>query len=274
MRAMAAPCSVHHDLEHTLPVGVCRSPDQADVIRASGGEFLEVSCRHWLVPDKPRDAFLERLEQLRTAAVPVLAANSFLPRSLPCVGPTADHDRVLAYAAVAFRRANEAGIRVVTFGSAGARHVPDGYPRADADLQFVALLARLGPLARAHDLTVSVEPLQRSESNMINRVSEARRLVAAVQHPNVGVTADLFHMLRESEAAESIREAGSLIRHVHIAEQGDRTPPGHAGDDFRSYFRALRDIGYNGLVSIECRWQDLAFQLPRAVQTIREQSEI
>jgi sugar phosphate isomerase/epimerase len=122
-------------------------------------------------------------------------------------------------------------------------------------------------------VTVSVEPLQRRETNMINRVSEARRLVAAVQHPNVGITADFFHMLREDEAADSIREAGSLIRHVHIAEKRERTPPGHAGDDFRPYFQALRDVGYDGLVSIECRWQDLASQLPRAVQTIHEQSE-
>ena len=90
--------------------------------------------------------------------------------------------------------------------------------------------------------------------------------------PNVGITADLFHMLREGESADALRNAGSLIRHVHIAERDNRTPPGEAGDDFRPYFGALRDIGYDGLVSIECRWRDLEQQLPQAVQTIRRQS--
>ncbi|GEM_PF-4321717 len=37
------------------------------------------------------------------------------------------------------------------------------------------------------------------------------------------------------------------------------------------YFRALASIGYTGRLSIECGWDDLAAQLPRAVATLREQ---
>ena len=93
----------------------------------------------------------------------------------------------------------------------------------------------------------------------------------AVQQPNVGITADIFHMLRESEPAGHIREAGHLIGHVHIAEKDKRTPPGAAGDDFTPYLQALRDIGYTGGISIECGWRDLPGQLPIAVRTLRRQ---
>jgi len=48
-------------------------------------------------------------------------------------------------------------------------------------------------------VTLSVEALQRSETNFLNRVSQAARLVRAVQHESVRLTADVFHMLREDE---------------------------------------------------------------------------
>jgi sugar phosphate isomerase/epimerase len=254
------------------PIGVCRSADEGPALAAGGAAYVEVSCRGWLKPDEPRDAFEPALAKLRSAAVPALAANSFLPGGLKSVGPDANHARTIAYAAVAFRRAEEAGIRIITFGSGASRAIPDGYARADAELQFVALLARMGPIAAQHGVTVCVEPLQKRETNMINRVSEAQRLVSAVGHPSIGITADFFHMLRENEGAGSIRAAGPLIRHLHVAEKRERTAPGNDGDDFRPYLEALDAIGYDGLMSIECRWRDLPAELPRAIETLRTQS--
>ncbi len=253
-------------------IGACRGPGDAQAVAACGGAYVEVGCRGELVPDQPREAFEERLAKLRSLPIPASRANTFLPSSLPCVGPEADHDRVLAFAEVAFERAREANIGLITFGSGGARRVPDGYDKADAELQFVALLARMAPIAKHHDVVVSVESLNKGEVNFINRVSEAHRLVRAVNHPNIGLTADFYHMLREDEGPESIVEAGQFVRHVHIAERAHRTPPGHEGDDFTGYFEALRSIGYTGKVSIECRWDDLDRQLPKAIATIRKQS--
>jgi sugar phosphate isomerase/epimerase len=43
------------------------------------------------------------------------------------------------------------------------------------------------------------------------------------------------------------------------------------GDDFTSYFRALKQIRYQGRLSLECRWSDVAAQMPVAVQVIQEQ---
>ena len=100
---------------------------------------------------------------------------------------------------------------------------------------------------------------------------EAARLIDAVQQPNVGITADIFHMLRGEESAESIRRAGEYIQHVHVAELAKRTAPGVDGDDFTPYFQALKDIGYAGPISMECRWDDLNKQFPVALETVRTQ---
>ena len=252
-------------------LGACRSPSDGPAVAAGGGAFLEVSCQGWLVPGKSDDAFAPRLEAMRASPVPVLAANGFLPGSLKSTGPSADHDAVLANARVSFQRARQVGIKVITFGSSGSRSLPDGYPTADAELQLAALLARMGPLAEREGVTVCVEPLQKRETNFINRVSEANRIVGAVQHPNIGITADVFHMLREDEGPRSIRDAGALIRHVHIAEKARRTAPGNDGDDFTPYLQALGDIGYAGLVSIESGWTDLGAEMPKAISTLEAQ---
>lgn len=253
------------------PIGVCGGSKEAAQWLAGGAEYLEIGVRGELAPDRPLEEMSKALDAVRDAPLPVRAANSFLPGNFASVGPKADHAAILAYAKSAFARAQRVGIQMITFGSAGARMLPEGWARETADLQFTALLARLGDLAEPFGLQVCVENLQAAECNYLNRLGEARRLIAAAGHPRIGLTADVFHMLRMEESAEAIREAGALVRHVHIAERRERTPPGADGDDFRPYLQALKDAGFTGRISIECGWSDAPKQMPKAVATLREQ---
>jgi len=253
-------------------LGSTGSLTRGPALAAAGGRFIEVSCRSSLVPEKPEADFLPRLTALRASPVPAVAANSFLPGSLQCTGPEADHEAVLKYVERAFARAERAGIRTLTFGSAGARSLPDGHDDQDlARLQFTALLARMAPLAARHGVTVSVEPLRMQETNFLNRVSEALPIVRAVDHPHVRITADIYHMLSVNEPPSSIEEAGDYVHHVHIAEKAGRTAPGVAGDDFRPYLRALARIGYDGRISIECRWSAFDAEIAPALEALRVQ---
>ena len=47
-----------------------------------------------------------------------------------------------------------------------------------------------------------------------------------------------------------------VVVHVEIAEKNGRTVPGVNGDDFRPFFRVLREAGYHGAVSIEGKGTD------------------
>jgi sugar phosphate isomerase/epimerase len=252
-------------------IGVCTSVKNAQVLKQAGASFIEEGVRWFLVPDKPDADFAPKLEAARASAVPVKAANCFLPGSLKSVGADANHEGVLAYAETAFQRAKQAGIETIVFGSSGSRAVPEGFSARDAELQFVALLAKMAPLAEADGVTVVVEPLNKGEVNFINTLLEGARLVEPVAHPNIRLLADIFHMMRMDEPASHIHDVAHLLHHVHIAEKAERTPPGAAGDDFKPYLAALAKKGYKGPLSIECRWKDLAVQLPKAVETIRTQ---
>lgn len=252
-------------------IGVCSDIRHAQRLKAAGADGLEAGVSAFLAPDKPEEVFEENLALLRESGMRIISCNGFLPGSMIVVGPETNHGEILIWAETAFRRAEQAGIRYIVFGSGKSRRVPDGFSREAAEEQFVRLCKRLGPIAARHRVTVVIEPLNSRETNLINSVSEGACIVRRVDHKNIRLLCDLFHMTAEQETPQAIVDAGKYIRHCHIAEAAGRTAPGVDGDDFRPYLRALKKIGYKGCVSIECVWQDFGTQLPAAVAELRKQ---
>jgi len=117
-------------------------------------------------------------------------------------------------------------------------------------------------------MMVCIEPLNRSESNVLNDLGEAVRLAQEADHPQVRALADLYHMVREEELMEHLAEMGSWISHVHVADT-DRWPPGTGSYPYPAFFSTLRQIGYDGRCSIECRWEDLAAECGPALKFLR-----
>jgi hydroxypyruvate isomerase len=48
-----------------------------------------------------------------------------------------------------------------------------------------------------------------------------------------------------------LKAAMDIVAHIEIAEKNARTVPGVEGDDFRPFFRIIRECGYQGAISIE-----------------------
>ena len=253
------------------PIGVCTGIENAALVRQHGYAYLEAAVGRLLVPGEPEAGFAPRYEAFQASVLPVSCYNNFLPGSLKSTGPKADHAAVLEYAETAFKRARRCRSRIIVFGSSGSRGIPAGFSRAKATEQFVALLREMGPIAAKFGITVVIEPLNRKECNFVNTVAEATRIAQAVNHPNIRVLADFYHMLLEKEGPGAIVKAGPLLAHCHIAEAKDRRAPGTYGEDFTGYFRALKEIRYRGGISIECRWQDLDGDLPVARAYLRAQ---
>lgn len=233
-------------------MGIAAPMAQAETLKAQGADFMTLSVGDFLVPDKSDEAFAENLAKLKACPLPVLACNGFIrPANLRCVGPEANHDEVLKWAETAFRRLRQADGKFIVFGSAGARKIPDGWSKEKADEQFVALLKKLGPLAEKHQITVTVEQLQASECNYINRLGEGAALIRKAGHPNIRMLADLYHMAVMGDTPDDLKAAMDVVVHMEIAEKEGRTYPGTKGDDFRPYFKVLRESGYQGAISIE-----------------------
>ena len=274
--ALGAACLAPHVAFAQSPalfskIGIAAPHRQAADLQASGIEFLTESANGFLIPDQADSAFAAGLESARQSPLPILACNDFVrPPHLRAVGAEANHDAVLDWAEIVFRRARQVGARFIVYGSSGSRALRSDWTKAQADAQFVALLKRMAPRAEAHGLAVLVEQLRREECNYLNRIAEAAAIVRAVEHPGVRLLADLYHMVSEDDTPADLRTAMDVVVHVEIAEREGRRAPLPGGQDFRPFFRVLKDAGYEGALSIEGNWQlpDIA----PAVQEIRRQA--
>jgi sugar phosphate isomerase/epimerase len=252
-------------------IGISTGIANSAILASAGYSFVEENVRNFLVPTEPESVFEQKLALLKESKLPVEACNSFLPGNMKCVGPTPLHEEILRFSESAFRRAQMAGVKTIVFGSGGSRAIPEGFSREEAKQQFISICKQLAPFAQKYNVVLSVEPLNTQECNFINSVAEGAEIVMAVNHENVRLLADIYHMLKENESPSNITKYGNFLYHTHIAEKTGRTSPGVNNDDFRPYFKALKDIKYEGRMAIECSWKNLGEQAAPAINVMRSQ---
>ena len=67
------------------------------------------------------------------------------------------------------------------------------------------------------------EPLNRYETNLLNRVDDSMLLLKHLRAQNVKLLCDLFHMnIEESSVADALRLAGPRLGHIHFADSNRR----------------------------------------------------
>jgi D-psicose/D-tagatose/L-ribulose 3-epimerase len=103
----------------------------------------------------------------------------------------------------------------------------------------------------ANRVTLAIEPLNRFETYFLNTAADAAALCDRVGHPNVGTLFDTFHAnIEEKDIAAGYRTVGRHLKHVHTCEN-DRGAPGSGHIEWGSVFQALRDLRYDGWLTIE-----------------------
>ncbi|MGI6512588.1 MAG: sugar phosphate isomerase/epimerase family protein [Catenisphaera adipataccumulans] len=101
-------------------------------------------------------------------------------------------------------------------------------------------------------LKICVEPCNRFETHFLNIASDAVKYCKDVGTPNMGVHLDCFHMIREEKSFRGAVETcgKKYLGYVHVNEN-DRGIPGTGLVPFDEFFRALKDIDYQGYCVIE-----------------------
>ena len=112
-------------------------------------------------------------------------------------------------------------------------------------------LQRVAEYAAESGVVLAEEVVNRFELYHLNTVDQAIQFVDEVGHPNCRIHLDTFHAhIEEKDPAAAIRRAGERIAHVHISEN-DRGVPGTGSVAWDATFEALRDIGYDGWLTVE-----------------------
>ncbi len=167
------------------------------------------------------------------------------------------------------------GVGAITpaaFGLTSKALPPFEAPRTPEEDGRVLLeaLHELGEHADREGTLVLLEPLNRYEDHMLNRLEGAVELCKATGRGSVRVMGDLFHMnIEEDEPREAIRRADGYLAHVHLADS-NRAHPGAGHIDFAPIFGALGDIGFDGYLAMECGIRGSAETvLPQVVRSMR-----
>jgi sugar phosphate isomerase/epimerase len=227
--------------------------------------------------------FAARLPELRTAARDGVVMPTVCPETDHFIG---DFDPDLRRDAIAQLRsqlsviAELGGDGVLTpasWGMFSLRLPPFTPPRGPADDHRVLLeaLEQLGEHATREGVWLALEPINRYEDYMINRLEQAVGLADQVRrefgHDSIRVCADLFHMnIEEDDMTKAITDAGQWIAHVHV-DDSNRLQPGTGHLEFRAVFGALREISYDSWLALECRLRgEPHTALPATVRFLRQ----
>ena len=109
----------------------------------------------------------------------------------------------------------------------------------------------LGPVLKQYDVGIAIEPLNRFETYFLNTAADAAALCDEINDPAVGVLFDTFHAnIEEKTVGDACRALGRHLKHVHTCEN-DRGIPGSGHVDWPALFEALRDLKYDGWLTIE-----------------------
>lgn len=233
-----------------VQVGVCARPRDLEQVAQFGFDYLEAPAAE--ISAMSEDQFRAFKGRVLSSRLRCRSFNSFI-RTLRVVGPEASPQAFESYLDICLPRCRQLGGEIIVWGSASSRNVPDGYSRDRAWAEIVQFLRLVGAAARPYELVIAVEPLSHPESNIINTAAEALRLVREVNHPNVKMIVDYYHLRRENEDPEIVYRARNEIVHFHFANpQGRRWPKQPSEDaEYSQFFQLLERIDFHGGISIE-----------------------
>ena len=104
--------------------------------------------------------------------------------------------------------------------------------------------------AQKEGIRMALEPLNRFETNFLNRADQAVLLAEQVG-PDCGVCIDTFHLnIEEANMIEAIKNSKDRLVDFHVADN-NRMACGMGALDWPLIVSTLKEIGYDGAVTVE-----------------------
>ena len=127
-----------------------------------------------------------------------------------------------------------------------------GTARTDAEWEWAVKNFREAcRYADDRGIILAAEALNRFETHMLNCAADAVRFCRDVGEPNAKVHLDTYHMIGEEKSFyRAIVETGDYLGYFHACEN-DRGTPGTGLVRWDEVYRGLREIGYDGWITIE-----------------------
>lgn len=143
----------------------------------------------------------------------------------------------------------------VNIGRVRGQYRPD-VAREQTEEWAVEAFQAISDHAAPKGVMIALENVTIMQTNFINTMAEARRIIDMTDRPNFRAMIDVFHLnLEERDIYQAIRDYADINVHVHLCDN-NRRYPGNCGLDFERIIQTFHDVGYDDLYSTE------VFQLP------------
>jgi len=124
-------------------------------------------------------------------------------------------------------------------------------PQEDEYKRSAEVLREAAEYGAQAGVSLTPEALNRFECYLVNTMSQLKKLVKLVGHPNLKGMYDPHHAnIEEKSQRGAIEMIAPVLGYVHISEN-DRGLPGAGQVQWDEVFGALSDVGYEGWMSIE-----------------------
>ncbi len=146
---------------------------------------------------------------------------------------------------------SDIGGGIVVFGSPRQRNIPSKEVFEQAWDSAISAFREIGDHASEKMVTFCIEPLSMDQTNFINNVGEAVKLITEVGHKSVGLILDVRSMCDERRSFKDIiKEGGAYLRHFH-ANDCNGYIPGSGSANYKEIVQGLLEINYSGYLSVE-----------------------
>jgi sugar phosphate isomerase/epimerase len=159
--------------------------------------------------------------------------------------------RTADYLVELIRLCSDLGGKLMVFGSPKQRSLLPGMSRAQAMELAAGTFSLCMDEAAKHGVTIAMEPLSPAETDFIQTAAEGIELIERVNHPAFKLHLDVKAMSSEKKPiAQIIRESARHTVHFH-ANDPNLLGPGMGTVKFGPIIAALREVGYEGWLSVE-----------------------
>ena len=218
-----------------------------DAVAEAGFDYVELPFSAISALDSGKIA---QLKQALTT-IPCKACNLFFPPSLTIVGSKMDLAGIKSYLERMLPLAEELGMENLVFGNGGARKTPPGESREDIRKNLRTIAETMETYAEKSKIIISIEPLNTTETDIINSYAEAVDLTKGLTH--VSAMIDSYHVVMENQNYDDVLQTPSEMKHLHTAYSKERLVPSPNDDmnHYADFVKTVKQLGYNNKISIE-----------------------
>ncbi|MGH7950481.1 MAG: sugar phosphate isomerase/epimerase family protein [Limisphaerales bacterium] len=127
----------------------------------------------------------------------------------------------------------------------GAVGRPIAYDKSEFE-RSVATLQLVADLFLKNKIKAAIEPIRSAEVSFIHTIADARKYIAAMNHPGIAhINGDVYHMQsEESHIGEALLDVGGQLLNLHMADS-NRCALGEGSMDLDAIIMVLYLIGFN-----------------------------